>query len=107
MPNWLLAYRWQKQGAVKTTAWTEVLWSSNKSTWTTGTLNQITAFTDISAPVGYGQVSDIVQIRLYRDVTNVSTKFVGEEASPLAQDIVNLDTHISVDMLGSHEEYIK
>jgi len=107
MPNWLLAYRWQKQGAAKTTAWTEVLWSNNKSVWTTGTLNQITAFTDIAAPVGYGQLSDIVQIRLYRDVTNVSTKFGGAEASPLNQDIVNLDTHILIDMLGSHEEYTK
>ena len=107
MPNWLLAYRWQKQGTQKTMDWTELPWIANAAEWTAGTLNQITGFGAIEAPEGDGEVSDIVQIRLYRDVTNVSTKFGGAEASPLDQDIVNLDVHIQVDMFGSREEYQK
>ena len=108
MPNWLLAYRWQVNGSAKTTAWTLLPWMSNASTWSAGTLNQITGFGAIVPPVGYGQVSDIIQIRLYRDVTNVSTLFTGAgETLPIDQDVVNLDVHIEVDMLGSAQEYIK
>jgi len=108
MPNWLIAYRWQKQGSAKTTAWSELPWTTNRATYVSGTLNQITGFGAIAAPAGYGQVSDIIQVRLYRDVTNASTKFTGgAEASPLDQDIVNLDAHIEVDMLGSREQYLK
>jgi hypothetical protein len=107
MPNWLLAYRWQIQGGAKVTGWTELIWTTNRATWTAGTLNQITGFGAIVAPAGYGQVSDIVQIRLYRDVTNVSTKFDGVETDPIDQGIVNLDGHIQVDTLGSRQEYVK
>lgn len=107
MPNWLLEYRWQKQGSLKTATWTPQIWTANAETWTTGTLNQITILGTITPPVGYGQVSDIVQIRLYRDVTNVSTLFGGAEATPLNQDIVNMDCHIEVDTLGSRQEYVK
>lgn len=107
MPNWVLGYRWQKQGDIKTTSWTHIPWDANRATWTAGTLNQITGFPDITPPVGYGQVSDIVQVRLYRDVTNVSTLFAGAETSPVDQDIVNLDVHIQVNTLGSRQEYVK
>ncbi len=82
-PHWVLAYRWQKGGSAKTT------------------------FGAIGAPVGYGQVSDIVQLRVYRDYTNVSTLFVGNDPVAADQDIVNFDSHIIIDMLGSHQEYIK
>lgn len=107
VPNWLVAYRWQKQGSAKTTTWTELPWSSNVFTYSAGTLNQITDFGVITPPVGYGQVSDIVQFRLYRDVTNVSTEFAGAEAAPGDVDAVNLDTHMQVNMLGSRQEYVK
>lgn len=107
MPNWLIGYRWQKQGSAKTTAWTLKKWVDNAFAYSAGTLNQITNFGSIAAPAGYGQVSDIVQLRLYRDVTNVSTYFAGSEATPLDQDIVNFDIHIRVDTLGSRQEFIK
>jgi hypothetical protein len=105
--NWLIGYRWQKQGAAKTTTWTNVAWVENIFTWVSGTLNQITDFGPITPPVGYGQVSDIVQFRIYRDVTNVSTLFAGSEATPANIDAVNFDTHIEVNMLGSRQEYVK
>lgn len=106
-PNWLIAHRWQKQGSVKTTAWTNVPWAANAFVWSAGELNQITGFGPIVPPVGYGQVSDIVQFRIYRDYTNVSGLFGG--ADPVAADqlMVNFDTHIQVDTLGSRQEYIK
>ena len=107
IPNWLIGYRWQKQGSAKTTAWTEQIWSENHATYTAGTLNQITDFGDIVPPAGYGEVSDIVQIRLYRDVTNASQLFEEAEDSPDDANIVNLDCHIEVDMLGSRTEYSK
>jgi len=106
-PNWLIGYRWQKQGAVKTTTWSNLVWTGNIFTWSAGTLNQITEFGPIVPPAGYGQVSDIIQFRIYRDVTNVSALFAGSEAGPGDVDAVNFDTHIEVNMLGSHEEYVK
>lgn len=106
-PNWLLAYRWQKQGSAKTTSWTLLPWTENVFTWEEGTLNQITKFGAIAAPTGYGEVSDIVQIRLYRDYTNVSTEFTGNDPVNADQDFINMDTHIQVDMFGSRSEYGK
>ena len=100
-------HRWQKGGSLKTTAWSPVKWTSNAFDWTTGVLNQITLFGAITAPVGYGQVSDIVQIRLYRDYTNVSTLFTGGDPVNAAQDIMNLNAHINIDTLGSRQEYAK
>lgn len=107
MPNWLLAYRWQIQGGAKVTSWSLLPWSSSVATWTAGTLNQITDFGPITPPVGYGQVSDIVQFRLFRDVTNVSTLFAGADPEAADVDVINFDAHIVVDTLGSRQEYIK
>ena len=105
--NWLIATRWQIQGGAKVTPWTNAVISSNAFTWTAGVLNQISEFTPIVPPVGYGEVSDILQIRLFRDVTNVSGLFAGAEATPANIDVVNLDAHIKTDTMGSREEYTK
>lgn len=106
-PHWVIEYRWQKQGGAKTTAWTPVKWTSNAFAWVSGTLNQITSFGAIAAPSGYGEVSDIVQFRLYRDYTDVSTLFGGGDPVAADQDVVNFDTHIEIDMLGSRQELAK
>lgn len=106
-PNWLLSYRWQRQGQAATAGWTLVPWSSNAFTWAAGTLNQISLFGSITPPVGYGEVSDIIQFKLYRDFTNVSTEFSGGD--PVAGDVemVQFDIHLEVDTLGSRMEYTK
>lgn len=107
-PNWLFAYRWQKQGKEKTTAWSLLPKLTNAYPWGAyTTLNQITSFGSIAAPVGYGEVSDIIQIRLYRDYTNVSTLFTGNDPVNASQEFINIDGHIQIDMLGSREEYEK
>lgn len=61
----------------------------------------------IAAPVGYGQVSDVVQFKIYRDYTNASNKFTGTDPVNASQYLVNFDTHIEIYTLGSRQEYIK
>lgn len=107
VPNWLLGYRWQKQGSAKTTAWTNLAISSHIFTYSAGTLNQISEWADITPPSGYGEVSDIVQFRVYRDTTNASTLFGGADPEEADVDAVNFDIHIKTDTLGSREEYSK
>ena len=107
VPNWLLGYRWQKQGDTKTTSWTNLAIDSHIFTYSAGTLNQISEWAEITPPVGYGQVSDIVQFRIYRDVTNASTLFGGADPEAADVDAVNFDIHIEVDTLGSRQEYVK
>ena len=72
VPNWLLQYRWQTQGAAKTTAWTSAKYSTHAATYTSGTINQITKWAAIAPPTGAG-LSDIVQFRILRDTANDTT----------------------------------
>jgi len=107
IPNWMIEYRWQINGAEKTTTWTPMIWQANAFTYAGETsLDQITGFAPISPPVGAG-LSDIMQIRLIRDNDNDSTLFAG--ADPVAGDVdaVNLDVHIEVNTLGSKTEFSK
>jgi|GEM_PF-2450206 len=107
VPNWMISYRWQKQLQAKSTSWTSVAWASHATTYSSGTINQITGFGSIAPPEGYGEVSDIVQIRLYRDVANTSTLFGGADAATGNAKAVSLDMHIEVNSLGSDELYTK
>ena len=106
MPNWLIEYRWQRNGEAKVTDWTELEYTTNAFTYVSGTLNQITRFTAITPPSG-DDVSDILQIRLSRDVAAASTVYSVAETSPVDQDAVSLDVHIEIDTVGSRQEYIK
>lgn len=106
VPNWLLQYRWQKNGQAKTTTWTSVKYASHVFTYASGTLNQVTLWPEIAAPSGYS-VSDIVQLRLLRDTANASTLFAG--ADPLTGDVsaVSYDYHKRCDTLGSRSAAAK
>jgi len=109
MPNWLLQHRWQRNGQAKVTDWTYLAWVENAYDWGTaaGTLNQITRFGSITPPSD-DNVSDILQIRLMRDVANASTEFAATaETDPIDQDAVSFDVHIEIDGIGSREEYVK
>ena len=108
MPHWVLAHRWQRQGAAKVTDWAPFAWSANIFTYTAGTLSQITRFPGITPAAGtFGPVSDIVQLRLYRDYLNASTLFEGNDPVNASQDIVNLDVHLEIDRQGSRQEYVR
>ena len=106
VPNWLIQYRFQLNGSAKATSWTNVKYASHAFTYSSGTLNQITAFGELALPEGAG-VSTILQLRLLRDTANASTLFAG--ADPLTGDVDAMfyDVHIEVDMLGSHAQYAK
>lgn len=105
-PNWLIQYRWQINGAAKTTTWTSVHWDHNAFTYVSGTLDQITSFGLITPPTGY-TTSDILQLRFIRDVGNDSGLFTGTDPYTADVSAVSSDVHIEVDMFGSRERYIK
>lgn len=106
IPNFLLQYRWEKQGSGKTTAWTSAKWSSHAFTYVSGTLNQITDFPDITPPSADG-LSDQLQVRIIRDTANASGLFSGVDG--LAGDVymTDFDAHKTCDSLGSNTEYSK
>jgi hypothetical protein len=106
-PNWLLAYRWQKQGSAWTSDWTLLPWDENIFTYESGSLNQITDFPAITPPEGYGEVSDIVQFKLYRDFDNDSGEFGDTDQVNADVEMVQFDVHLVTDTLGSRLEYSK
>ena len=106
VPNWLIQYRWQVNGAAKTTSWTNVKYTTGAFTYTSGTLNQITAFGGLTPPGGTG-VSAILQLRLLRDTTNASTLFAGADPQTGSVSAMSYDVHVQVDTLGSRSEYSK
>lgn len=106
VPHWLLQYRWQVQGATKTTAWTTAKYTGHAVSYTSGTINQITKWAAISPPIGAG-LSDIVQFRILRDTDNDSGLFAG--ADPLTGNAAAtmFDLHFQTNSLGSTDEYSK
>ena len=105
-PNWLIQYRWQRNGEAKTTAWTDLPLTVNSFTYTAGTLGQITNGANITPPSGYS-ISDIIQFRVIRDVANDSGEFAGAETGSVDADAVSFDYHYQIDTMGSRQEYIK
>lgn len=105
-PNFIIQYRYQKQGALKTTAWTTIHAVSNVFTWSTGTLNQITDFEDITPTAGDG-VSDIIDFRITRDYGNSLGEYTDAETGTVDVLVKAFDVHIQIDSLGSNSEYIK
>lgn len=107
IPNWLIRYRWQKNGSSKTTAWTDYKINGNSAfTYVSGTLNQISYDSGITPPAGYS-LSDILQIRLFRDTGNASGVFTGTDPYTGTVSVMSLDCHIKTDTLGSRTEYTK
>lgn len=105
--NWLIEYRWQVNGQAKTAGWTAVPLTSLIFSYTAGTLNQISDGAASITPPATAQLSDIFQVRLYRDYTNVSTLFSGAETSGLDIEAVSADMHRRSDTMGSRTEYSK
>lgn len=106
VPNFLIRYRWQRNGQAKTTAWTDYKCNTPAFTYSSGTLDQICHGAAITPPTGYS-ISDIIQCRIFRDNANNSTVFTG--ADPYTTDVLvtGIDIHIEEDTLGSRTEYTK
>jgi hypothetical protein len=105
--NWLIEYRWQMNGQAKTAAWTLVPLTSLIFSYSAGTLNQISDGVSTITPPANAGLSDIFQVKLYRDYTNASTVFSGAETSGLDIDAMMSDMHRRSDSLGSRQEYVK
>lgn len=105
-PNFLLEYRWNLNGKSKVTAWTRIKCNTLAFTYVSGTLNQISYTSPISAPSG-SDVSDIIQFRIYRDNANTSTLFTGADAYTGDAELVSFDVHVEINSVGSDEEYVK
>lgn len=112
-PNFIVQYRYQKQGGAKETSWTDLFVdpldsdAGNAFSYTSGTLNQITNFPHITPPSGDG-VSDIVQIRLTRDYLNTGAGLYGDaETGTVDFYVTDFDFHIECDDEGSNTEYSK
>lgn len=101
VPAWRIEYRWQINGAAKTTAWTALSRDHEEYTYVSGTLNQITEFSSagVSPPNGY-TMSDNLQLRLERDGNS-------DPAGAPQSDVVAFDPHFEFDSLGSNDEYTK
>ena len=110
-PNFLLEYRWQINGGEKTTAWTKLKCNALAFPYTVGqSLHQIAYAAPITPPVGTN-LSDIIQFRIYRDTTNVSSEFAGNcpynTGGNASAGVLSFDVHFMINSLGSNEEYIK
>lgn len=105
-PNWLMQYRWQRNGGAKTTAWTNYKCNTNAFTYVSGTLNQLSYGAAVPAPEGFG-ISDVVQLRLLRDSANASGLFTGADAYTATVAATSFDPHVEIDSIGSASEYVK
>ncbi|MBN2636891.1 MAG: hypothetical protein JXR61_11525 [Prolixibacteraceae bacterium] len=107
VPNFLIQYRWQKNGEAKTTAWTNYKCNTtNAFVYSSGSLNQITHGSGLIPPEGYG-ISDVIQIRILRDTGNESGVFSGADTYSGTVSISSVDCHIEIDTEGSRSEYEK
>lgn len=106
VPNFLMRYRWQVLGAAKVTAWTDYVCNTAVGTYVSGTQNSICHGAGLTPPVGYG-LSDILQIRFFRDNANTSGLFAGADAAGALVAVASVDVHIEIDMLGSKTEFTK
>ena len=106
VPNFLIRYRWQRNGQAKTTGWTDYPCNTEVFTYVSGTLNQICHGAGITPPVGYS-ISDIIEFRVFRDNANTSTVFTGADPYTATVSVTFVDIHIEEDTLGSRTEYTK
>jgi hypothetical protein len=109
MPNFGITWLWEINGELILTSWTDVAHTANAYTWSSGTLNQITKFGSITPPAGAG-LSDLLLVKIWRDVANESTLFTGAEVDANVQDnadAYSFDIHFEIDQAGSDEEYAK
>jgi hypothetical protein len=111
-PNFLIEHRWQKTGGAKTTAWTKLACTNQLFTYAAGTVTNQVAYAPagITPPTG-SAVSDILQLRLYRDTANASAVFAGADpynsGSATNVSVLSFDVHIRINSLGSSSEYSK
>ena len=106
IPNWVILHRWQVNGSAMTMAWGTQAWTSHAFSYSSGTLNQISAFGTITPPANSG-ISDILQLRLFRDVANDWGAFGTVDGLSGNVQATSFDVHKEIDSIGSNSEYTK
>lgn len=111
LPRWVIGYRWIKQGARFDTLagsmnWNYLKCGSTVATYTAGIVHQIAEAQDITPPTG-SAISDIVQFRIIRDVSNKFALWNGTDSCATAAGMLGFDVHIQMNSLGSKLEYTK
>lgn len=105
-PNFLFQYRWQVNGQLKVSSWTDLKCNTLAFTYVSGTLLQIAYASGITPPSG-SNLSDIVQVRICRDTDNDSGKFSGADPYTGTVGILFIDPHFQTNSLGSTDEFSK
>lgn len=106
VPNFLIRYRWQVNGGTKSTTWNNFVCNKAVFPYTAGTLNQIAHSTDGITPSTWN-ISDILEIRIFRDNPNGSSAFSSTNQYTADALVTAIDVHIEEDTLGSRTEYSK
>lgn len=105
VPNMLLQYRWQRNGEIKNTSWTYLKINTPVYTYVSGVLNQILSCAGITPTDD--KLSDILQIKVYRDNANNSGEFSGSDTYSGNAAITSFDVHIETDQTGSATQWSK
>jgi hypothetical protein len=100
IPNWLIAYRWYNNGADPTGAFTLIKYVSHVYAYSGDTIMQLTNWAPLTAPTGE-TLSSILDVILYRDSANASSKFAGADPYTAAVAAKEFDIHYRKDSLGS------
>lgn len=111
VPNFLIAYRWQKNLGEKVTEWTLLKCNTLAEAYSGTTKNNIAMSTPIAIPAGGSQISDIIQFKIYRDTTDDSDLFLagagGADTYTATVYVTAFDVHFMINSLGSTDEYSK
>jgi len=106
VPNWLLEYRIYRNGDAIPAVWTQAIAAAGIFPYTAGSILQISPFPLIDMS-GIDSVSAIMDIKFYRDTSNVSTLFAGADPYTGTALAKEFDIHIQINSNGSRLEFIK
>jgi hypothetical protein len=107
-PNWLVLYRVWKKGADIPGGWYFATGDASDNIYSYGGETLLHQIVDLVAIDMTGcTVSDIVQVKLFRDVANDSGQFAGADTYSGDALAIYMDAHILKNSIGSVGEYDK
>ena len=106
MPNYMVSYRWVRNGQPVPSTWTDVSIGDSVFTYVSGTLAQISQF-NIEVDPSIDGVSAMLDIKFYRDTANTSGLFAGTDAYTGTATVKEFDIHYEIDGFGSDSQYTK
>lgn len=101
-PNFLIAYRWQRNGKAAVSNWTYAPCNALAFAYPGSPIVNIASAQPL-APPSDSSISDIVQVRYLRDTPNDSGLFSGADPYTASAGALSFDIHKECDTLGSRE----